>query len=113
METPYNLSRDYKKLYNIICSGKIAVGFVDYDWNRNKDIVRDVCAIKKPTENYISIGVRGVCYASVYEFELKNSGKTEDEYFIDLCKSINLEFVESDNDPIEDLKKLDRIADGE
>jgi hypothetical protein len=91
MNTPYNLSKDYCKLFEIICKGQIAVGFVDY---KHLDFcMKDVCQIRRDKENYISIGVRGYGYGSMYPFCLKDSGKTEKEYFIWLCEVCNLEWV--------------------
>lgn len=87
----YNLSKDYDKLFKFICEGNIAVGFVDY---KHLDFcMRDVCGIRRDKENYITIGVRGYSYGSIYPFCIEDSGKTEKEYFVWLCNVCNLEFV--------------------
>lgn len=87
----YNLSRDYEKLFELICAGKIAVGFVDY--GHVVTSTRDVCKIERAEENNIFIYVRGHGYGSVYPFSIEDSGMAEKEYFIFLCKSCNLEFI--------------------
>ena len=98
----YNLSRDYEKLFELICAGKIAVGFVDYKWSGD-EVLRDVCKIERTKENNIFIYARGHGYGSVYPFSIEDSGIKEKEYFILMCKSCNLEFImptesEAEND---------------
>jgi len=88
----YNLSRDYEKLFELICAGKIAVGFVDYQWSGD-EVLKDVCSINRFQENRINISVRGMSYGSVYPFMLEDFNKTEKELFIGLCRSCNLEFI--------------------
>lgn len=87
----YNLSKDYEFLYDFICSGKVAVGFVDYETGRS--VNRDVCKIKKIKTNEIFASVRGCCYFSIDKYELEDSGKNEKELFIEMCKMNNLEFI--------------------
>lgn len=89
----YNLSKDYKKLFKFICQKKIAVGFVDYKVRGIDKTFRDVVKIKRDKTNYISIGVRGVCYGSISHYDLSDTGKTEEKLFIELCKDCKLKWV--------------------
>ena len=87
----YNLSKDYERLYGLICDGHVAVGFVDYKWGRDRDNkpLRDVVKIVRRRLYDIFIGVRGCCYGDV----LSASGD-EKTAFIQVCESLNLEWVE-------------------
>lgn len=76
----YNLSRDYDKLYELVCKGIIAAGFVDYQE------CRDICQIRKTKFNSINFGVRGHSYS---EIDL-DDGK---DRFMKPCERLDLEWI--------------------
>ena len=92
---PYKLSRDYNKLFNLICDKKRIVGFVDYDFNRDEKIIcRDICTIQRHGEYEIQISARGICYCSVDPWHKEDwVDLTEKEVFGKICEAINLEFI--------------------
>lgn len=79
-------------LFDLICEGQIIVGFVDYKWS-DKRISRDVCKIIRHEENRISIGSRGMGYGSVDPWEIDVGCDSEKDYFVSVCKAINLEWI--------------------
>jgi len=86
----YELSKDYNKLYELICDGQIVAGFVDYDGC--DEIQRDIAMILRHKEFDISILVRGTTYASVWGYERKTR-ISEQELFIRACQRTNLEWI--------------------
>ena len=94
MKTPYKLSKDYDKLFHLICDENIIAGFVDYSWS-DGEVVRDICSIIRREENNISIGARGIGYASIHPFTLVLWKMSEKECFISSCKSCNLEWIDA------------------
>lgn len=87
-EADYKLSKDYDRLYDFICTGKVAVGFVDYKFTSIEKVYRDVCKIRQNTSYGISVSVRGCCY-----FEIKQR-ENRKELFVELCEADNLEFID-------------------
>jgi len=92
MTAYYSLSRDYSALYELISNGSTIVGFVDHKWMDDR-VARDVCKIIRHEENRISIGSRGMGYGSVDDWDLYNDDHTEKNFFIEVCKSCNLEWI--------------------
>lgn len=97
----YNLSYDYKKLYQFVCSGFVIVGFVDYkDKIGNEEyFFRDVCQIRKLGEFEIHFFSRGKNYGSIDQ-NLRDwkKGITEEELFCLVCKTHNLGFIDLPED---------------
>lgn len=92
----YKLSTDYEQLFRMICEGHIAVGFVDYKFDRGNQAeppMRDVVQIKRQGEGDIFIGARGISYGSIYPFECQD--QAEQNLFVRTCRAINLAFVPS------------------
>lgn len=89
----YQLSNDYDRLYELVCQGNEAVGFVDFKLSDDTRVMRDVCGIKRRGEYQICFGVRGTGYASVHPF-MREDG-SEKDVFVGACKSINLEWIET------------------
>lgn len=88
----YNLSKDYKALYLFVENGNIPIAFVDYEFS-NKHICRDVCRVKKSTDNSINFTARGIGYGGVDIWlvdEKKASMKIE---FIKECQRLNVEWI--------------------
>ena len=92
----YNLSRDYERLYNTLCAGSVAAGFVDYKWNPNNEHekpMRDIVEIERRSEWNINLGCRGKSYGYVLS-RLNDEPKSELECFAVVCKSLNLEWID-------------------
>lgn len=86
-------STDYKKLYELICSGEAVPAFVDHLYNKDKsDLCRDVCQVVRRGEFDINIFARGIGYGAIYPFDAEHG--SEFELFAALCAGLNLEFYE-------------------
>lgn len=104
MKTPYKLSKDYHKLFILLCEGHQLAGYVDYDAMRDgKDIRRDIVAIKRFDPWDIMFSVRGCQYGGISKWhgeELEFRGQkvaTELEAFELAAYSCNLEFIEPES----------------
>lgn len=85
---PYNLSKDYKLLFELVKAGNRMVCFVDYKWSEGTEPCRDICTIRN--SNYEAQS-RGNGY-----FGLIDVDGTEDEMFQTFnnnCKASNLEWI--------------------
>lgn len=90
----YRLSRDYQALYALLCKGHVAVGFVDYRFDRsdpNEVPSRDVVQLRRDAECSIFMGVRGMSYGSIYRFMCV--GRGEEATFVSICEAVNLEWL--------------------
>jgi hypothetical protein len=87
----YNLSKDYERLYELICDGNRVVAFVDYKFSGSEHVMRDVCLVEKRKDNRIVGFSRGICYLEVNDWQTPSLD--EKECFIVDCKHVNLEFV--------------------
>lgn len=90
----YDLSKDYEKLYELICDGNRVVAFVDYSFHGgevNKRVMRDVCLVEKRKDNRIVGFVRGICYFEIEDWQTPSLD--EKECFLVDCKQCNLEFI--------------------
>jgi hypothetical protein len=92
--TPYRMSRNYTELFELICIGHEIPCIVDYFF-RDDDVrkYRDICRVRRFAEFQISFGSRGVEYGSISSWH-KENGEREIDYFVELCKSLNVEFIE-------------------
>jgi hypothetical protein len=86
----YQLSKDYEKLFELICNGEVIAAFVDNSFRSGEHVSRDICSVKMNQRFDIDIGVRGVCYGCVYGKDTKEEGK---EDFIFDCKKLNLGWI--------------------
>lgn len=90
----YNFSKDYSKLYKLLCSGIEVAGYVDYQFRTSVGKYppsRDLCKIKRRGEYDIYFGVRGIEYGSVSEFHKKEDSELE---LLKLeCERMNVEFI--------------------
>lgn len=90
----YTFSKDYQKLYELLCNGIEVACYVDYQFRTSVDKYppsRDICKAKKRGEYDIYFGVRGIEYGSVSEFH-----KEEDSEFELLkleCERMNVWFI--------------------
>lgn len=89
----YRTSKDYERLYGLLVKGHDAVGFVDFKFRDEGNVMRDVCSIKRRGEYEIHFGVRGIGYASVYPF-MREDG-SEKDLFVGACQAVNLEWIEA------------------
>jgi len=90
---PYKLSKDYDKLFQLICENNKVAAFVDYKPGKEFTECRDICTIKRFNERGdIQISSRGIGYGGVYEIDVNKNN--EKDLFIDACKSLNLEWIE-------------------
>lgn len=91
---PYSLSKDYEKLFQLICDDNEVAAFVDYEFKTDKTIIcRDVCTVRRYELFHINMGVRGITYASLDTYPWNGEYKEKD-LFIAICKSVNLEWIE-------------------
>jgi len=88
----YTLSKDYEKLYELICQGHIAACFVDYSYRDDSKPFRDIAKIRRFEEYDIQVGARGIEYGSIRTFH-KEEG-TEKQLFIQQCQRMNLEWID-------------------
>ncbi len=90
----YQTSKDYSRLYDLICEGIEIACYVDYDSE-----FRDICRCRKFAEYDILFSVRGCIYSQISEWH-KNMG-SEKDVFIQECDSLNVEWIkptEADED---------------
>ena len=87
----YKLSKDYVALFNFICSGNIAAGFVHPKHNQVCD--GDIVGIIRIAPWSIDIGVRGRSFFSMSYFE-SDFGDSEEEEFVSGCEWIGLEWID-------------------
>ncbi|WP_415913304.1 hypothetical protein [Neptuniibacter sp. QD37_11] len=88
----YKFSKDYDHLYQLICMGHTATGFVDYYFPDDDGPYRDVVQIKRTEAWSINIGVRGMAYGDIMPFNQKDD-LTELDAFKQNCKKCNLEWL--------------------
>jgi hypothetical protein len=92
--TPYKISKNYTQLFELICIGHEIPCIVDYSYRDNdKKIYRDLCRVRRPKDFFIMFGSRGIEYGSISSWH-KENGEREIDYFVELCKSLNVEFIE-------------------
>lgn len=85
-------SKDYKKLYELICNGEAVAAFVDYKFRQiDEHVFRDVCQVVKKKEFDIQFFARGIGYGGIYQF-MQDDGVSEFDVFVKICESMNLEF---------------------
>lgn len=83
----YNVSKDYRALYDLINKGKRVICFADYKPHSDWLPARDICVARKSKYN-IEFQARGITYGAVDEWEPQTF-----EYFEGLCRHINIEWV--------------------
>ncbi len=88
----YKLSRDYKKLFNLIEKGAEIAAWADYRSINKEKPLRDICSVKRWKPYQINIGSRGISYGDVYPFESEEG--PEIDVFIQHCESANLEWID-------------------
>ncbi|WP_138437864.1 hypothetical protein [Marinobacter shengliensis] len=92
----YNLSKDYGKLFRLICEGQRIAAWSDTfsmsDTEGNP--YRDICEVRRSGAYEIMISARGTGYGSVWPF-MKDEG-SEEEVFEKVCKSCNLTWIDPD-----------------
>jgi hypothetical protein len=91
---PYKMSRNYSELFELISNGHEIPCFVDYSF-RNDDLVksRDICRVRRRGVFDISFGARGISYGDISSWH-KGNGEREVDAFHNLCKMLNVEFIE-------------------
>lgn len=92
--SPYKMSRNYTELFDLICEGHEIPCFIDYSFN-DEDLVkyRDICRVRRRSSFNISFGARGIGYGDVSSWH-KEEGMREIDVFCELCKMLNVEFIE-------------------
>ncbi|WP_273209009.1 hypothetical protein [Marinobacter subterrani] len=98
--TIYSLSRDYGKLFRLICEGHRIAAWADTFSMRDAEgnPYRDICEVRRSGAYEIMISARGTGYGNVWPF-MKEEG-TEEDVFAKACKGCNLEWI----DPVPDAK---------
>lgn len=87
----YRLSKDYVALFNFICSGNIAAGFVHPKHNQFSD--GDIVGVIRIAPWSIHVGVRGYSFFSIFDFQ-SDCGISEEETFVNGCEWIGLEWID-------------------
>ena len=96
MNKYYNLSKDYKLLFKLLCLDNDIVAYVDYLFESLKDKYipsRDICVIKRKKAFDISFGVRGKEYSTITDFF--SDSHSEYEIFVAYCENMNLEWIKN------------------
>ncbi|ARM86124.1 hypothetical protein [Marinobacter salarius] len=105
LKSIYNLSKDYGKLFRLICEGQRIAAWSDTF--RMKDAegnpYRDICEVRRSGEYEIIISARGTGYGNVWPF-MKDEG-TEEDVFVKVCKGCNLEWI----DPSPDTRSSNQL----
>lgn len=93
-KNPYSLSRNYTELHALLVEGYEIPCFVDYSYrDQDERVYRDICRVRRRAEFDISFGARGIGYGDISSWH-KENGKREIDCFADLCKDLNVEFIE-------------------
>lgn len=86
---PYQLSKDYNQLFELVKAGNRIVVFVDYDMQDGKEPCRDVATLSNftyyPSARGISYNIRFIFHDTPDEEKWKR--------FLENCHHSNLEFV--------------------
>ena len=91
---PYSLSKNYIKLFELLKNGHEIPCFVDYPHTRDDEkFYRDICRARRFSSFDISFGARGICYGEVSSWH-GEKGENEIDVFNNLCKILNVEFIE-------------------
>ncbi|MDC9611662.1 hypothetical protein [Pseudoalteromonas sp. GABNS16H] len=90
----YNLSRDYAKLFHLICEGHRIAAWSDTFSMKDAEgnPYRDICEVRRSGDYEIMISARGTGYGNVWPF-MQEEG-TEEEVFSKVCKGCNLEWID-------------------
>jgi len=90
----YNLSKDYEKLYQLICDGHRVAAWADsYSMGDPEgNHCRDICEVRRIGDYEIMISCRGTSYGYVWPF-MKNEGP-EKSLFVRACRACELEWVD-------------------
>lgn len=114
-DTEASASRDYSKLFDLICTSSVAVGWVDYRMHDDVTACRDVVQIKRHGEFDVFIGARGICYSSLNSFHRREG--SEREVFIMMCVNLNLEWIadeadqlRAENERLRELSERNEVA---
>ncbi|WP_157680754.1 hypothetical protein [Marinobacter nauticus] len=97
----YNLSKDYAKLFRLICDGQRIAAWADTFSMKDADgkPYRDICEVRRSGEYEIMISARGTGYGNVWPFQ-RDEG-TEEAVFSKACAGCNLEWI----DPVPDTNQ--------
>jgi len=92
---PYKFSKDYDKLYDIICQGNEIVSFVDYKSKIDNTlfICRDVCTVRRLNKYNFQFSARGIGYGGLYGSYNETDGD-EKQMFIAICHNLNVDWIE-------------------
>jgi hypothetical protein len=92
--SPYKLSRNYSKLFELISIGHEIPCFVDYSYKDNDErVYRDICRVRRRAKFDISFGARGISYGDISSWH-KENGEREIDAFFNLCETLSVEFIE-------------------
>ena len=90
----YYLSRDYAKLFRLICEGHRIAAWADTFSMKDAEgkPYRDICEVRRSGEYEIMISARGTGYGNVWPF-MKDDGP-EDDVFEKACRGCNLQWID-------------------
>lgn len=92
----YKVSKDYKRLKQLLDQGDKVVCFVNFNWDMKGDIVTDIALAKcvGSGENIqYCISCRGISYISVYPLWYSDFS---DEKLYDVFEHDNVQFIDPD-----------------
>lgn len=86
---PYNLSTDYKALFELVNENNVIAAFIQYGTTAN-----EICKVLRhiDSETY-TISVRGLSYMDIYDWETKQRGISSEKIFIQACEQLNLRWI--------------------
>lgn len=94
-KSPYKLSRDYNKMFDLICKGFEVFCYVE-SVKVDGEIIKDPALCRRRGEWNIQIGVRGLSYLYIIPNFDTNKNSTEIDHFVLCCKQRGVEFVDVD-----------------
>ncbi len=93
----YKTSKDYKKLLGLLEEGNMILCIVDsVSWLKSKEkhVMRTICIAKRKKEYEIDLGIPGIGYGSVSDYENDNTNETtEIKLFCKECRRLKLEWI--------------------
>lgn len=93
------LSKDYKKLYELLCDGDKVTGFLTTEKGKksSESDCRDICNINRIKEWQITFSLKDRVFSQVSHINSVMGYHTEEEAFILICEELNIEFIEHQN----------------
>lgn len=89
----YKISKDYKRLKQLLDQGDKIVCFVNFDWDRKGDIVTDIALARLVGSGEYIISCRGLAYISIQPLWYSDFS---DEKLYKVFEQDNVQFIDPD-----------------